>query len=107
MGILSEVISLSSRFSESYNLRESVAIIKKAQDRSMPIYEYSCRGCGREFEWLTRADETPQCPACGKTDLARNFSVPAAHSAAKASSCPAADSCGMKHCCGPNCGLHH
>jgi putative FmdB family regulatory protein len=102
-----DAIYLSSRFTSSYNLGKFHKNIKNAGDQSMPIYEYSCRGCGHEFEWLTRADEPPQCPACGKTDLARNFSVPAAHSAAKPSACPAADACGMKHCCGPNCGLHH
>jgi putative FmdB family regulatory protein len=102
-----ETIYLSSRFTESYNLSNIRKIIKKAEARSMPIYEYSCRGCGHEFEWLTRADETPQCPECGKTDLSRSFSAPAAHTAGSTPDCPAADSCAMKHCCGPNCGLHH
>ncbi len=32
----------------------------------MPIYEYRCGSCGREFEELVRKDETPVCPACGK-----------------------------------------
>lgn len=33
----------------------------------MPIYEYSCAGCGREMEILVSANEQgPQkCPSCG------------------------------------------
>jgi len=32
----------------------------------MPIYEYTCAGCGREFEELVLAsDEKVKCPECG------------------------------------------
>ena len=31
----------------------------------MPIYEYACHDCGREFETLVRGDEQPKCPKCG------------------------------------------
>ena len=41
----------------------------------MPIYEYTCPGCGHEFEFLLRGDETPSCPQCGKTELTKNFSA--------------------------------
>ena len=40
----------------------------------MPIYEYSCRGCGRLFEQLIRTGDTPACPACGSQDLERTIS---------------------------------
>jgi putative FmdB family regulatory protein len=30
----------------------------------MPIYEYHCEDCGREFECLVLGREVPQCPAC-------------------------------------------
>jgi putative FmdB family regulatory protein len=73
----------------------------------MPIYEYTCKQCGHQFEELVRADEKPTCPACGDSRLERQWSVPAAHVAeSSASSCPAKDACGMSHCCGQNCGLH-
>jgi putative FmdB family regulatory protein len=72
----------------------------------MPIYEYVCKGCGLEFEELVRGDEQPGCPACGKEDVERQMSAPAAHMAiAGQASCPSRDVCGS-HCCGPNCGMH-
>ena len=73
----------------------------------MPIYEYACLSCGREFEELVQGDQQPACPACGKSLLERCMSVPAGHVAgAGPSACPARDSCGASHCCGPSCGLH-
>ena len=72
----------------------------------MPIYEYACKNCGREFEELIRGDEQPACPACGQSRVERQMSVPAAHIAtAGVSSCPARNTCGMSNCCGQNCGL--
>ncbi len=41
----------------------------------MPLYEYSCRGCGRTFEALVRVSDTPRCPACAGTDLERLVSL--------------------------------
>ena len=70
----------------------------------MPIYEYSCKSCGHQFEELVRGDEKPACPACGKKQLERQWSVPAAHAANNASGCPAKSDCAMsQHCCGPSC----
>jgi putative FmdB family regulatory protein len=46
----------------------------------MPIFEYSCKACGREFETLVRAGSSPACPACASTDLERLLSLPAVHS---------------------------
>ena len=46
----------------------------------MPMYEYACRHCGREFETLVRAGSTPACPGCAGTDLERLLSLPAVHS---------------------------
>jgi putative FmdB family regulatory protein len=44
----------------------------------MPLYEYSCRGCGRRFEVLQRvgADHTGVvCPGCGSVEVAKQFST--------------------------------
>ena len=72
----------------------------------MPIYEYTCNDCGQEFELLVRGEEKPSCPSCGREDLSKSFSVPAAHTAgSKEPACPARDSCGAQHCCGNNCGM--
>ena len=46
----------------------------------MPIYEYRCRGCGRQFETLVLKSATPACPACSSEDLDRLLSVPAVKS---------------------------
>jgi putative FmdB family regulatory protein len=41
----------------------------------MPIYEYSCRDCGREFEAFVTAARVPMCPACQSQALERQLSV--------------------------------
>ncbi|MDE2612206.1 MAG: zinc ribbon domain-containing protein [Burkholderiales bacterium] len=41
----------------------------------MPIYEYACQDCGREFETLVRSDTVPECPACRSRQLERRLSV--------------------------------
>ena len=46
----------------------------------MPIFEYSCKSCGHQFETLVRAGSTPACPACASTELERQLSLPAVHS---------------------------
>lgn len=42
----------------------------------MPIYEYRCRGCGKEFETYVPARSTAvTCPGCRSGDIARKLSV--------------------------------
>lgn len=41
----------------------------------MPIYEYLCASCGKEFEKLMRSSDTPECPACHGHDLKKKLSV--------------------------------
>ena len=63
----------------------------------MPLYEYACRQCDKEFEALVRASDTPSCPACHSDDLQRKLSVFAAHTAGASSSqsaMPAMGACG-------------
>lgn len=33
----------------------------------MPIFEYVCDKCGKEFEELVFGDATPPCPKCAST----------------------------------------
>ena len=42
----------------------------------MPIYEYRCKDCGKEFEALVRKSDVPACPSCQGTELERQFSLP-------------------------------
>ena len=73
----------------------------------MPIYEYACQDCGHEFEFLVRNNETACCPSCGRTRLAKRFSVPAAHTGAGEPACAARDAgaCEVSDCCGKSCNL--
>jgi putative FmdB family regulatory protein len=51
----------------------------------MPIYEYACTSCEKQFEELIvrRSDEANvKCPACGGRQVARQMSRPAATRAA-------------------------
>jgi putative FmdB family regulatory protein len=40
----------------------------------MPIYEYTCRKCGCEFEVIIFGDDIPECPECGDRELQKNMS---------------------------------
>lgn len=41
----------------------------------MPLYEYTCRGCGHFFELLVRPGDVPACPTCHGADLERALSL--------------------------------
>lgn len=62
----------------------------------MPIYEYTCRSCGENFEVLVRshADEAAvACPKDGSRDVEKRFSTFAAVASAPAAPAPCAQ-CG-------------
>ena len=45
----------------------------------MPIFEYRCNACGRDFEKLVRqSDPAPACPSCSGTQLTKKLSTFAA-----------------------------
>ena len=41
----------------------------------MPIYEYHCEKCQKDFECLVFGSETPECPGCCSTDVCRLMSA--------------------------------
>lgn len=44
----------------------------------MPIFEYICKGCGKDFELIVRSTSPPPaCPACSSTELDKQISAPA------------------------------
>ena len=49
----------------------------------MPIFEYECRGCRHQFEYLSRPGSAaaPECPECRGADLERLLSGFAVNSA--------------------------
>jgi putative FmdB family regulatory protein len=74
----------------------------------MPIYEYICQDCGHPFEALVRSDGEAECEQCHSTRLAKQWSVPAAHTG-RGSQLPVCDMprrgpCGMGGCGLPECG---
>ncbi|MCO6454541.1 MAG: zinc ribbon domain-containing protein [Pirellulaceae bacterium] len=73
----------------------------------MPIYEYTCRKCGSQFELLIRGGDVPACPSCRSQQVAKELSVPAAHAAASQSlpvcQTPASGGCGLPQCGSGRC----
>jgi putative FmdB family regulatory protein len=63
----------------------------------MPIYEYACQECGKEFELLVssgRSTDIQTCPHCASDQLTRKLSAFASPSSSS-QSCPAKGSgCG-------------
>jgi len=41
----------------------------------MPLFEYECKECGREFEALVLGAEKPVCPSCRSENLEKVFSA--------------------------------
>ncbi len=74
----------------------------------MPIYEYACQDCGREFEMLVRSDTVPECPQCHSAQLKKQLSVFATADAQARAMPVAAGPCGScGHPDGPgSCALH-
>ncbi len=70
----------------------------------MPIYEYRCRGCGKDFEkYLHAASSGVVCPTCASADVMRKLSVFGLRSEAPvASAMPG----GGGGCCGGGCACH-
>jgi putative FmdB family regulatory protein len=42
----------------------------------VPIFEYACRGCGRQFEAFVTAERAAACPSCEGIDLQKLLSSP-------------------------------
>jgi putative FmdB family regulatory protein len=41
----------------------------------MPIYEYTCTECGKEFEKLVFGNASVKCPECESEEVKKKFSV--------------------------------
>lgn len=64
----------------------------------MPIFEYTCQSCKKDFETLVRGSEKPKCPHCGSAKLEKRISSFSAKSETKSG--------GGHHCCCGNCHCH-
>ena len=60
----------------------------------MPIYEYKCNNCNKNFELLIFGNEVPCCPDCKSTDLKRIISVFSIHGIEKSPTLNSGISCG-------------
>jgi putative FmdB family regulatory protein len=52
----------------------------------MPIFEYLCKDCGKNFELLVRQSTVIECPSCNGKKLEKQLSVFAAASHSEGSS---------------------
>lgn len=43
----------------------------------MPLHDYRCQACGRQFELLVRSSTVPACPHCAGTAVERLISLTA------------------------------
>lgn len=61
----------------------------------MPLFEFECCRCGKQFERLVFASESDgvTCPDCGCTDTVRQFSVFACAGREKSFSSPGGRTC--------------
>jgi putative FmdB family regulatory protein len=48
--------------------------MRRLQGGTVPLYEYTCRACQKQFELLVRKGDTPACPACASQDLEKMLS---------------------------------
>jgi putative FmdB family regulatory protein len=64
----------------------------------MPIFEYLCQDCGREFEAFVTSDRKPSCPGCDGANLGKLLSRPGMVGVSERSSggsaAPSFDGCG-------------
>ena len=60
----------------------------------MPLFEYRCQDCSRDFEVLVRGSETPHCPSCNSESLEKRLSVFAARAGGSSREMSAPGPCG-------------
>jgi putative FmdB family regulatory protein len=73
----------------------------------VPIYEYTCLACEREFEKLVQGAAAVACPACGTERVMRRLSLFRARTTVSAGPASGASAAPMGGgCCGGGCGCH-
>jgi putative FmdB family regulatory protein len=68
----------------------------------MPLFEYECRDCRKEFETFVTRERVPECPACHGVNLSKRLSRPGfvgtAVTRQEACAMPANPLCGTGRC---------
>ena len=73
----------------------------------MPVYEYRCRSCGKDFEkYLPRTSADVSCPSCDGTEVMRKLSVFGMKTDGSLAPSTASAMTGGGGCCGGGCGCH-
>jgi putative FmdB family regulatory protein len=65
----------------------------------MPIYEYRCTGCGKEFEVIQKPTDGPDglaCPSCGQAKPEKILSSCCGTSSSKEEGATGSSSCGTR-----------
>ena len=74
----------------------------------MPLFDFICRSCGREFEVLVMGSSKPKCPECQSEDLQKQMSVFAHRSSGDSSSSGGSGTgSGCSSCSSSNCSSCH
>jgi putative FmdB family regulatory protein len=66
----------------------------------MPIYEYTCRSCGEDFDALRTVndlDSEVECPKCSEKNASRKISLSSVKDILKQFSAPAGSCAGRKY----------
>ena len=71
----------------------------------MPIYEYVCQGCHKEFEALVLGREEPCCPVCQGKEVERKMSTFSHKS--EGGSFSSSQGSGCSGCTSTNCSTCH
>ena len=72
----------------------------------MPIYEFKCKKCNEEFEYLVfRSDDPVSCPDCKEASVERLMSACSFKSSGDFSSSTASSGCSS--CASKNCSTCH
>lgn len=69
----------------------------------MPIFEYACGSCGKEFETLVRGSSpAPECPSCHGSQLEKKLSTFSVASSALTMTMPSPDAAPCGSCGHPD-----
>jgi putative FmdB family regulatory protein len=72
----------------------------------MPIYEYSCLGCGAQFEKLVQGQAQVACPTCASARVSRRMSLVGVRTGTGRDAPAGMPMSGGGGCCGGGCGCH-
>jgi putative FmdB family regulatory protein len=73
----------------------------------MPLFDFVCRACGKEFETLVMGSDRPACPRCAGTELEKQMSTFAFRSKGEGERTVTGAGSKCSGCAGGSCGTCH